>query len=358
MKIIDRFAGTVAARILPISGAVSYAGPNKSILIIRPGGIGDAVLLVPVIRFLKERFPDAAIDILAERRNAAVFDLTADIRRVMRYDVPSEFVAALRNSYDVVIDTEQWHRLSAVVARLIRASIRIGFDTNERRRMFNYPVSYAHNEYEVASFLRLLEPLGIACGTMAVPWLTVPQEAAEKVGELLTPLGKSRFVVIFPGASISERRWGWERFRMVAERLAEEQVPVVVVGGAADAADGESIVRGIPGLNLAGSTTLAETAAVIARADVLLSGDSGILHVGVGLDIPTVSLFGSGIAAKWAPRGERHVVINKRLTCSPCTRFGYTAECPYNARCMKEITPDELIYSLRPLLHRTTSQTV
>lgn len=128
----------------------------------------------------------------------------------------------------------------------------------------------------------------------------------------------------------------------------------MVVGGPDDLEDGE-LIAGTNGLNLAGKTTLVETAAVIARSSSAVSGDSGVLHLAVGLDVSTVSLFGPGIAAKWSPRGEKHVVLNHNISCSPCTKFGSTPPCPYGARCMKEITADELVEAALLQLNRTES---
>jgi ADP-heptose:LPS heptosyltransferase len=139
----------------------------------------------------------------------------------------------------------------------------------------------------------------------------------------------------------------------LARRLHNAGIGVVVVGGAGDRGDGDLICADGVGLNLAGGTSLVESAAVIRRAALLVSGDSGLLHIGVGLGVPTVSLFGPGIAAKWAPRGERHIVLDKRLTCSPCTRFGSTPRCRDNGRCLKEITVDEVEQAVLRLLART-----
>jgi lipopolysaccharide heptosyltransferase II len=359
LKIIDMIFGCLAVRIFSIFSPVqSDHGVVSSILIIRPGGIGDAVHLLPAIQLLKKRFPDIAIDILAERRNSSVFSLSPLLRSVMNYDVPHEFLSVFRKDYDVVIDTEQWHRLSAVVARLTKAATLIGFATNERSRLFSFPVSYSHDVYEVVSFLRLLEPLGISSPQhIEASWLEVPSAAAARATELLRPLNSGKFVAIFPGASIPERRWGVDRFRTLAQRLTDEGVPVVVIGGMEDAREGEAIVRGLPAaLNLAAKTSMLESAAVIDRCAVLVSGDSGILHVGVGLGRPTVSLFGSGIARKWAPRGADHIVIDRHLNCSPCTQFGYTPRCPINARCMAEILPDEVFTATVSLLNLKTPQ--
>lgn len=351
MKKLDAVIGRLVVSLLAKPARRAASVDIKSILIIRPGGIGDAVLLAPVIGALKKAYSRIRITVLAEQRNSGVFTLIPGVDEVFLYDHPQEFFLAFRGRYDVVVDTEQWHRLSAVTARLMRAPVKNGFDTNERRRMFTHFVPYSHDDYEASSFANLVAPLGIETGDveMAAPFLALPVSASEKAAGLLESLKGNPFVVIFPGASIAERRWGADRFSQVAGRLAEEGFRIIVVGGPEDREDG-NIIAGASGLNLAGMTSLAETAAVIARSCLVISGDSGVLHLAVGLDVPTVSLFGPGIAAKWAPKGEKHIVLNQMLPCSPCTRFGTTPPCPYGASCMKEITADHVMAAAVRLL--------
>jgi ADP-heptose:LPS heptosyltransferase len=354
LKRLDSFLGHL---LVPVAALIPPRGERRgapgSILLIRPGGIGDAVLLIPAIRALRSTFPAARITVLAERRNAALFRLCPEVNNVLLYDRPGGLFATLCGHYDAVIDTEQWHRLSAVTARLTRAPLLIGYATNERSRLFTHPISYFHDDYEVEGFLRLLAPLGIEPDPVPERFLVVPGDAEQQGGTLLAPLDGRPFVTIFPGASIPERRWGVDRFRRVAEMLADSGISVAVVGGKDDRKQGEVIVAGGAGLNLAGRTSLAETAAVIRQSVLLLSGDSGLLHIAAGLGKPTVGLFGPGRAKKWAPRGGRHVVINKALPCSPCTTFGTTPPCPINARCMAEITPDEVFNATMMLLTAT-----
>ncbi len=339
LKFIDRTLGQALATTLPRPASPSMRPPTN-ILLIRPGGIGDVVLLAPAIAALKTKFPATTITVLVEKRNAGVFAMVRGIERVLRYDMPAEFLAAFRPRPDLVIDTEQYHRLSAVVARLTGATTLIGFATNERARLFHHAIPYSHDDYEAESFFRLLSPLSIhAPASLEPPFLSIPHKAQTLVVELLAPLAEKPFITLFPGASIAERRWGGERFAEVAAQLHHYGFASVVVGGTEDRAAGATIVAAAGGLNLAGQTSLAETAAILAQSALLISGDSGVLHLGVGLGIPTVSLFGPGIAAKWAPRGPRHRVLNQHLPCSPCTRFGYTARCPCQASCLKQITP-------------------
>lgn len=349
LKRVDSTLGKIAVCLL--SAPRLRETGTSAFLLIRPGGIGDAVLLAPAIRALRRAYPEAKIDLLAERRNGGIFALAPEVDKIFHYDVPRELMAALRGRYDVVIDTEQWHRLSAVVARLAKAPVSIGFATNERSRLFTYHLPYSQEEYEAISFLNLLIPLGIdKHGALPASFLTVPESAKQRAEALLGDLSGKSFIVIFPGGSIPERRWGAERFKGLSGVLNARGIPVVVVGGKEDASAGEIIIAGNYGINLAGKTSLVETAAVIDKSAVLVSGDSGILHVGVGLGRPTVSLFGPGIAKKWAPRGEKHIVINKNLHCSPCTQFGYTPKCPINAGCMGEITVDEVLDAVTKLI--------
>ncbi|MDD2308763.1 MAG: glycosyltransferase family 9 protein [Desulfuromonadaceae bacterium] len=352
LKKLDAAIGYISASALPVPAHRDLASPVTSVLLIRPGGIGDAVLLAPVIRSLKKIYPSIHVTVLAEQRNAGAFLLICGVDRLLCYDRPMELLQVLRCSYDVVIDTEQWHRLSAVVARIAAAPVKIGFDTNERRRMFTYPIPYSHDDYEAVNFAHLLKPLGIEAGEveMESPFLSVPDAASAKIAGLLESLNNEPFVTLFPGASIAERRWGADRFRRVAEMLSIFGIRTVAVGGKEDNQQGEVIAGGGLGLNLAGLTSLSETAAVIQKSSLMLSGDSGVLHIAVGLGVPTVSLFGPGRAKKWAPRGDRHIVINKELPCSPCTTFGTTPPCPINDQCMRDITVDEVVNAVTMLL--------
>jgi lipopolysaccharide heptosyltransferase II len=354
IKSLDAVIGSIAASLLPSPESRELTYPISSILLIRPGGIGDAVLLAPAIHALRKTYPDIHITVLAERRNSGVFALIPGIDKLLFYDRPRELLQALRCRYDVVIDTEQWHRLSAVVARCASAHVRIGFATNQRKRMFTHTVAYSHDDYEALSFAHLLEPLAIECSSVhqVAPFLSVPRAAVLKASELLQSMEQRPFVVIFPGASISERQWGWERFRSVADRLSDHGFGIVVLGGKEDRAQAEMITHGRSWLNLAGLTSLQGTAAVIQKSALLVSGDSGVLHIAVGLGIPTVSLFGPGRSKKWAPQGVNHIVLNKEIDCSPCTTFGTTPACPTNAQCLRDIGVDEVSNAAVTLLHR------
>ncbi len=352
LKKIDAFGGALLVRLLPRPNPLEpSAVPARRFLLIRPGGIGDAVLLIPMILCLRKIYPAARIEVLAEKRNFSAFVLCPDIDKIFCYDKARDFAIVIRRRYDVVIDSEQWHRLSAIVARVIRSRIKIGFGTNEREKLFTHTVGYSHRRYEQDSFFELLSPLKVATpATMAYPFLSVPDVDQKKSDNILKSLQGEPFIALFPGASIPERCWGGDNFRELAIKFIELGFLVVVVGGQEDSNVGDSIVAGTNALNLAGKTSLCETAGILNRSLLLISGDSGVLHLGMGLDVSTVSLFGPGIAAKWAPRGEQHMVIDHQLPCSSCTKFGTTPPCPIGVKCMWDISVEEVFAAAQHLL--------
>lgn len=351
LKKLDAIAGPLLARFFPAS--ISHNQPllvAQRVLFIRPGGIGDAALLIPTIQALKTSFPQATIEVLAEKRNGAIFDLCPQVTKVFFYDNWRDWRQLFGRRYDLIIDTEQWHYLSAVIGRLLRAPVRYGFATNDRSKLFTDPIIYSHDDYEVFSFFHLIQPLGanVNC-VLKIPFLTVP-DTVKSATELLD-CDLINYVVLFPGASIQERRWEKDNFAALADKIAALGYPIIVVGGAEDSAPGQAVVERVPAaLNMAGKTSLLETASILKNSALLISGDSGILHIAVGLGIPTVSLFGPGIANKWAPRGQYHVVINHQLPCSPCTKFGTTPPCLIGAKCLQQISVDEVFSAAKSLL--------
>jgi lipopolysaccharide heptosyltransferase II len=342
LKFVDRFLGRLATGLLPAPVLRPVTSP-RSALFIRPGGIGDAVLLLPALRAFQQVFPSCSIDVLAEKRNAAAFGFLPGIRQVFCYEMLSGLTKAIWGSYDMVIDTEQWYRLSATVARITNAPIIIGFASNERGRLLSHPVPYDMELYEPLSFFRLLKPLGIPePATVEVPYLTIEAAAQTQGDRLLAPLAGKSFVAIFPGASTPEKLWSRDKFRQIAQTMHEKGFAVVIVGGEDVHSIGADLVQGLDALNLAGAASLAVTAAVMSRAKALICGDTGLLHIAVALDTPTISLFGPSDPHKWGPKGMRHLVL-RGSNCSPCSRFGNIPPCTVQERCMDQLSVSEVL---------------
>ena len=354
LKKIDSFLGPCLACLLPRQRPRQtglYSGPIRSLLVIRPGGIGDAILLIPVLFNLRSTFPSVQIEVLSEKRNSEAFALCPAVDKVLCYDRPQELWKVLRSRYDVVIDSEQWYRLSAILARMVRSHICIGYGTNERKRMFTHPVDYNRDAYEQAVFFDLLKPLALPSQVESLHrFLSVPAADQGRADEFLKPVDGTRFIALFPGASVSEKNWGVEKFHALTMKLHEAGHAVVVIGGKEDVSHA-AIISGTATINLTGKTSLLETAGILNRCCLLISCDSGVLHMGVGLGKSTVSIFGPSNTNKWAPRGDMHIVIKHHLSCSPCSHFGITPPCPIGVQCIKNVSVDEVFTAAQKLLN-------
>lgn len=363
---LKRFDGIFGR--LACSAAKIFTSPRKledtdspRILVIRPGGIGDAVLLFPSLKELRKSFPESVIDVLAEKRNSGIFSLCSDINNIILYDNSphSTLYSVIKGKYDIVIDTEQWHRLTAAVSYMTGAAVRAGFRTNERAELYTHKVAYSQSDYEAVSFLNLASAV---TGNQYEfkpdePFISMDTSGMGDIDSVLTEFNKDKkaLVGIFAGATVNERRWGARNFGDVTKGLLDDGYCAVLLGGKVDVGNSTTI-KEITGeknlIDYTAKTTLAETAYIISQLDLLISGDSGLMHIAYGVGTPTVALFGAGIEEKWAPRGKSHVAINKHLTCSPCTKFGYTPSCPYGVKCLSEITVEEVSVKAAAILSK------
>ncbi len=363
LKRLDGALGKIAcsASRFIVSPRKKCEGESRKILVIRPGGIGDAVLLFPALSELRNHYKDHTIDVLAEKRNSGIFAACPYIDGLLLYDrKPHETLyGVITGGYDIVIDTEQWHSMTAALSYLTRAPERIGFGTNERAGLYTRKVPYSHDDYEVFSFLNLVTAL---TGEeyefdKARPFLPIPGQH-DAVSSAISEFrkGKRAVVGIFTGATVPERRWGASNFAELAEKLSRENIGSVLVGGESEKSDVREFARARENgslLDFIGKTKLNETAAVISELDLLISADTGLMHIAYGVGTPTLSLFGAGIQKKWAPPGDDHAAINRNEPCSPCTRFGYTPKCPYGVRCLTGISVEVVKESAMVLLARS-----
>jgi ADP-heptose:LPS heptosyltransferase len=320
------------------------------------------VLFFPLLEALKRAFPGARLDVLAERRNLGLFSANDVVDRAYAYDRPPGFDlrAVIREGYDLVVDSEQYHFLSAIVAYMTRAPVRCGFDTQGRGGLFTHRVGYSDQVYEVHSFLSLASAVTGKEQSFDPdkPFFPISEEHLVWARSMIHGEAPGGLAVVAPGASMMQRRWAPEKYRKLVMWLLDEGLKVAVVGGQADVDAARRSTEAIDSarlINLVGVASLARTAAVIALADIYISSDTGPLHIAYGVGTPTVHLFGSGIMEKWAPAGNRYRAVHKALPGSPCTRYGYTPPCPYDAECMKRIELQDVTGPVTELLQSAAS---
>jgi ADP-heptose:LPS heptosyltransferase len=363
LKTSDALFGPPACAL--IAGILSLRGKAKApaglatkkparILIIRPGGIGDMLLLLPSISALTRAFPDAEIDIVCEQRNLPVLELAKIDARCLPYDKnPLKFLLTLiRTEYDVAVDSEQFHHSSAVFAALSDAAVRIGFNINPRRNgLYTHLIPYSPDGFEGEEFLRLLRPLGADERSFHPAVIRVDKPEEELSHDLIDELaefrrGGQRLVIVHSGASVKRKMWPEDKLAGLIARLAEQpESGVVILGDGHEQRRTERIRSKVPSrkvISISQHLSLKQCAALISMADLFVGPDSGLLHLAVACKVPTVAIFGPSDHIKWGYGGRgRHAVVRNDVPCSPCFIFGYSKPCRCY-ECIEEISIDDV----------------
>lgn len=359
LKFLDAVLGPLLCKLAvwgrPGGGAPGAGAPAaavKRILVIRPGGMGDMLLLIPVLRRFFETVPGAEADVICETRNRSVLEMAGLPVTILPADgAPFRLWLRLwRTRYDAAVDTEQFHHLSALLALASGAPVRIGFKINPARNpLYTHPAGYDMDGHEGLQFLRLFEPLGVTGPYRLEGSLRAsPQKVRPAIREAVERLaGEGPLIVIHPGGTIESKRWGAARFARLAEALlVAPDRRVALAGGGADRLEAQAVLRLAARsegrlVDFTGALSIPETAWLLGRSRVFVGGDSGVAHLAAALGVRTVVLFGPGDPRKWGLTDARHRIIRQALPCSPCSLFGYQRACRDKA-CMGEITVDSV----------------
>lgn len=329
------------------------------IIIRMPNWLGDAVMGTPLIADSRRQWPDAKITAMCTHSLAPLLAGNPHLNEVFAFSKPNEFrrreekrqiISRLRQgSYDFGILLPNSFS-SAWLFWRGHVKKRIGFASDGRRFLLTQAIPFPKErgkEHLVITYKRLLAPLGIPLSDTP-PELFVTEEEREAARQLLLQYHipkEAKVVGVNAGAAFGTAKcWLPERFREVAQKLLQNpHVHLLFFGDQAGSALVRSICEGLPerAVNLAGKTSLRELIALIERCHVLLTNDSGPMHIAAALKTPLVALFGSTSDVATGPYGHG-TVIHKHVECSPC----YRKVCPIDFRCMKRIETEEVYQAL------------
>jgi len=348
IKLADYILGSLLAALVRPRPEKKIEGEIRSILVIRPGGIGDAIFLLPFLRLLKERRPEIAVDILAEKRNAPVFlSQPGLVRKIYCYDDFHSFFSLFTSHgpratrhYQVIIDSEQWHYLSALVAYFLKPAVSIGFTTRPlRAKLFNKKIPYDIHAYELENFRALFaavipeaKNINSLAGSFAL-------EEKPLLPDGVAIPGKS--AALFLGSSLPAKQLDRQNSAELIRSLLEKDYAVILLGGKDYFSEAEAICRDVNSsklLNLAGKTSLTQTADIIKQTGLFVGTDSGILHLADAVGHPRIiAIFTASDSQKWGPRPP-HQIVQLELPCRPCSLFSYTIPTCQNAYpCMQNL---------------------
>ena len=306
--------------------------------------LGDAVMSVPAVRALKRSNPGMHLAVLTPEKLADVWRLVAEVDEVIAFPAGSSSVFRVARlirgrGFDTAIIFPNSLRtgLEAWLARIPR---RAGYPGHTRRALLTDVLRDKKGEpaigpgrHQVFHYLCLAEFLGARVEADAL--FGFPDAAAAKGRATGTPAR----IAMCAGAEYGPaKRWLPERYATVVQAVSDAvECRWQLVGTARDDAVATEIATraGNPANveNLCGRTTLAALISLLRESDVLLTNDTGTMHLAALLGVRTVAIFGSTEPALTGPLGAGHSIVRKRVECSPC----FLRECPIDFRCMREV---------------------
>ncbi|MBI3297501.1 MAG: lipopolysaccharide heptosyltransferase II [Elusimicrobia bacterium] len=343
----------------------------KNVLVMQTSFLGDALLTLPMAKRVKEVIPGCRLTVLTRPDTADVFKACREVDEVLVDDKRGRHrglgglwsaAGELRGrGFDLVLVAHRSFR-SALLARLAAIPRRIGFSSSAGAFLFHETVAFPWGAPEAERNLALLLPLapGLRAGPADSLYLTKGREgdAAAAIDKRLAEagVGDSPLVGLHPGSIWPTKRWFPERFAALASRLSKEaSAKVVLLGGPGDKALSADIAAaaGVPVLDWTGRTTLPELLALTAKLDLLVTNDSGPMHVAAAHGVPVLALFGPTTKELgFFPYGDGHKVLEADLACRPCGLHGAKA-CPEgHFLCMRLITVEQVFEAARGLLRR------
>lgn len=329
-------------------------------MLLRLSAIGDIVLTTPLIRVLRRNFPNATIDFVIKAGFAELVEHNPHLNTVHRVDPQAGLQALMRlgrslrdRRYDVVLDLHRNFRTRLLLRycaaprvghfqkNLLRRWLFVKFKANTMRHV---PPVY-QRYLQTASFLDIKDD---GAGTELF-WNDAHENEAQQA-LLESGWQHNRLLLcLAPGAGYFTKRWPVEYFAEAARHFMKTNanLQIGVLGGKQDRELG-AFIRAQTGdgiLDLTGRCSILASAAIIKHSRLLLTNDSGLMHIAEAVRTPVVALFGSTTRELgfFPHRASSRVIEHENLSCRPCSHLGYNA-CPRgHFRCMKEITPKQVI---------------
>jgi len=367
-KALDRLAGPPLLRVLGAARAIQdLAGRYDTLRSVREicavkfWGVGNAALLLPVLRALKARYPGARLTVVTLAPNRPVYAGVAHRILAVRArplalagaDLLRVAARLRRQRIDLAIDFEQYARVSQGLLYVAGARQVVAFDDGAgRAALADVTVPADEGRHAGQGFLDLARAAGVRERTYRPGGLEVDPAAARRV----EPWTRGRpLAVLHPGSgdNFPGRRWPTRRFGLLGRRLADEGAAVAVTGSQAEAHLVREVVeasdRGI--LDLGGKLALAELIALLARADLLVANDTGPVHLASALGVPVLALYGPNTPRLYGPLSARSRAFYDAPPCSPCiTNSNYKTSRCLNPVCIHAIGVDEVAEAARRAL--------
>lgn len=334
----------------------------KRILIRSTNWIGDVVMSLPAIENIRLLFPDSEITVLAKPWVIPLYEFHPSIDKIMVYKDDKGFWGYSKSLLSCIKEIRKREFNMAILlqnafeagilAFLGGVKIRIGYDTDGRGFLLTHPVKRKKDivkKHQTEYYLELLKGMRWLVKNSS-PKLYISEERRMKAKEFLSKRDFNGFILgVAPGAAYGPaKRWPEEHFAQVSNMAIREWgAKIIIFGSEADSISGkrvEELVKG-PCINLCGKTSLGDAMAMIDSCNMMISNDSGLMHVSYALDVLVVAIFGSTDPELTGPSPKSSIIVRSSIDCSPC----FKPTCKRDYECLKNITPDEVWNKMRSL---------
>lgn len=355
----------------------------RHILVIRLDLIGDLVLSMTVVHALKRTYPGAEIDLLAIPASAGVIKHDPDLAGIITYDPnvwrrpkalfqpknwreANALVRQLRaRRYDLAVSV--FGNWAGVIAVLGGAKRRVGFGHESYAGFMTESIPGRHwspgdHKHEVDYCLELAQAAGAAISPAdRIPRLYVDAQARQELEQLLVQQGvhleKPLIACQVSSNNGQSKRWPIPYWATLIDKLIREQdARVVLTGALKDKPLIEGVTRRMreQAINLAGKTSLPQLVALLQRADLVISGDSGPMHIAAAVGTPLIAIHGPTDPAQSGPVSPGATILRSAIWCSPCYNAKDTADCRFfTTQCMKNILPAQVFEVVRDKLRES-----
>ncbi|MEI9919624.1 MAG: glycosyltransferase family 9 protein [Bacteroidota bacterium] len=345
LHFIDRYVG------IPLVALLGFFRIRRkkpagihTIALFEGNAIGDTVLLLGVIKDVREKYPTSVITFFVGPTNYEIAKLSKYADKIIRLPLanPAKSISLIRQEgkFDVFVDLMTWPRISAIYTGFAKAKLKVGFKTPGQHRHYVYDLTQTHSDqvHEIENFRRLLSLISVPA--VNVPTIEIPREPTDK---------RSIVLHMFPsGAKAYLKKWPESSWETVARYFLGKGYTVSITGGPADKPEGEEFAKKFASFpdfkNYAGTLSLKDTIAMVSKAQLVISVNTGILHIAAALHVNLIGLNGPTSIVRWGPLNTNSVALKSPHPDSPCLNLGFEYKCGNeNCNCMALITVEEVL---------------
>jgi predicted lipopolysaccharide heptosyltransferase III len=335
----------------------------REILILRTAYVGDILMTLPVLRPLKERFPQARISFIASREGAELLKGNPYIDRIFPFDPFWFYRASIRDyfsfiskirseQFDLVIEARGDIRELLLIVLLLRSRFKLSYGFGGGAYLLTHVVPFTGMKHRIEYHLDLVRYLG--CPTDVIDWrVYLEEDEKKKIREILdTHEIKKPFISMHPGARLPLKRWSIEGYAALGDMMAKELGMTLVMLGSEN--EMELVNKIVKNMNhkpvvLAGRLNLRELAGFLAESALFICNDSAPMHIAAAMKTPTVGIFGPSKSLETGPYRDNCRAVEKDF---PCRFTCDESVCKYGVyhACMKAVTPGDVFSAVKKLI--------